>query len=165
MIPGLNDSHTHVINEKAGNYNVRWEGLPTLKRALEMLSEQAKRTPKGQWVDEHLRSADFFDVKRFKEIVFISNRCEKTDTGGDYVMLGDLTIKDITKPVRVNVGFNGMVQDPLGNEKAIFNLKGMSNRKEWGLTWNAMLEAGEMLVGDEISIHIEIQLAEEFETV
>lgn len=80
-------------------------------------------------------------------------------------MLGDLTIKDITKPVRVNVGFNGMVQDPLGNEKAIFNLKGMSNRKEWGLTWNAMLEAGEMLVGDEISIHIEIQLAEEFETV
>src|SRR5258705_7557400 len=50
LIPGIDDSHTHVINEKTSNYNVRWEAVPTLKRALEMLSEQAKRTPKGQWV-------------------------------------------------------------------------------------------------------------------
>src|SRR5580704_9781545 len=50
LIPGINDSHTHLINEKASNYNVKWDGVPTLTRALEMLSEQAKRTPKGQWV-------------------------------------------------------------------------------------------------------------------
>ena len=50
LIPGINDSHTHLINEKASNYNVKWDGVPTLARALEMLREQAKRTPTGQWV-------------------------------------------------------------------------------------------------------------------
>jgi len=108
--------------------------------------------------DEHLRSADFFDVDKIKEINFNSNTFEQTN-GGDYVLHGDLTMKGVTNPVKLDVEFGGIVKDPWGNEKAVINLQGKINRKDWGLNWNAALETGGVLVGEEITFDIEVQLA------
>ncbi|WP_143306540.1 YceI family protein [Chitinophaga vietnamensis] len=108
--------------------------------------------------DLHLKSADFFDVEQFKEITFRGNTYEKIDKGNDHILYGDLTIKGITKQVKLYVEFNGIVKDPWGNEKAVFNIEGKINRKDWGLNWNAALEAGGMLVGEEVQIDIEVQL-------
>ncbi|MBV8252347.1 MAG: YceI family protein [Chitinophaga sp.] len=113
--------------------------------------------------DEHLKSADFFDVEQFKEITFRGNTYEKLDNGADYYLYGDLTIKGITKRVKLYVEFNGIVKDPWGNEKAVFNIEGKINRKEWGLNWNAALEAGGLMVGDDVLIDIEVQLTKEEE--
>lgn len=109
--------------------------------------------------DGHLKSTDFFDAENFKEISFRGNTYEKTEHGNDYLLYGDLTIKSITRQVKLLVEFNGIVKDPWGNEKAVFNIEGKINRKDWGLNWNAALEAGGVLVGEEIQIDIEIQLA------
>jgi polyisoprenoid-binding protein YceI len=111
--------------------------------------------------DEHLKSADFFDVENFKEITFRGNTYEKTGEGGDYILYGELTIKEITKRIQLFVEFNGIVKDPMGNEKAVFNIDGKINRKDWGLNWNAALEAGGLLVGEEVVIDIEVQLAKQ----
>jgi polyisoprenoid-binding protein YceI len=108
--------------------------------------------------DEHLRSADFFDVDKGKEINFSGNTFEKTNSG-DYVLHGDLTMKGVTNPVKLDVEFGGIVKDPWGNEKAVINLQGKINRKDWGLNWNAALETGGVLVGEEITFDIEVQLA------
>lgn len=108
--------------------------------------------------DTHLKSADFFDVSNFREITFISTLIEKTSKENIYNMLGELTIKDISNPVKLDVDFGGIMTDPYGNEKAGFSIHGKINRKDWGLTWNTALESGGVLVGDEISISCEIQL-------
>jgi len=108
--------------------------------------------------DEHLRSADFFDVEKVKEISFRSNTFEKTN-GGDYALHGDLTMKGVTNAVKLDVEFGGIVKDPWGNEKAAINLQGKINRKDWGLNWNAALETGGVLVGEDINFDIEVQLA------
>ncbi len=108
--------------------------------------------------DEHLRSADFFDVENFKEISFLSTVVEKTSKENIYNLVGELTMKGITREVRLEVDFGGIMKDPWGNEKAGFSVHGKINRKDWGLMWNATLETGGVLVSDEISISCEIQL-------
>lgn len=108
--------------------------------------------------DEHLKSVDFFDVENFKEITFKGNTYEKVDKSNDYYLYGDLTMKGITRQIKLYVEFNGMVKDPWGNEKAVFNIEGNINRREWGLNWNAALEAGGVLVGEDVMIDIEVQL-------
>jgi len=108
--------------------------------------------------DGHLKSADFFDVENHKEIQFKSTSLEKTGDENIFSLNGNLTIKGITKPVKLEVEFGGLMKDPWGNEKAGLTLTGKINRKDWGLTWNAALEAGGMLVGEEIKINCEIEL-------
>lgn len=107
--------------------------------------------------DNHLKSPDFFDVEKFNEITFKSESLQKTDDD-TFVMTGDLTIKGISKKVSLNVEFNGLMKDPWGNEKAGFSLSGKINRKDWGLNWNAALETGGVLVGEEVKIQAEVQL-------
>ena len=110
--------------------------------------------------DGHLRSADFFDAENHSAITFTGAKIEKA--GGDvYTLSGDLTIRGITKPVTVNVEFAGIVVDPYGNTKAGFTVDGRISRKEFGLTWSAVTEAGQVVVSDEIRIHSEIQLVKE----
>src|SRR6185369_9729049 len=92
--------------------------------------------------DGHLKSPDFFDVENHKEITFTGNTYEKTSTEGKYILWGDLTIKGITKRIKLDVEFAGVMKDPWGNEKAGFTIQGKVNRKDWGLNWNAALEAG-----------------------
>ncbi len=106
--------------------------------------------------DNHLKSADFFDVENFPLISFSSTKFEKVDDD-EYKLTGLLTIKDISKEVELDVEFGGVNKDPWGNTKAGFSLNGKLNRKNWGLNWNAALEAGGVMVSDEVRIAAEVQ--------
>lgn len=108
--------------------------------------------------DKHLKGADFFDVEHHPQISFVSNTVENVDKDGSYALWGDLTIKGISKKIKLNVEFGGVVKDPWGNEKAGFTINGKVNRKDWGLIWNAALETGGLLVGEDVNISCEIQL-------
>ena len=108
--------------------------------------------------DGHLKSPDFFDVENHKQITFTANTYEKVDGDGSYELWGDLTIKGITKRVKLDVEFGGIMKDPWGNEKALFNINGKVNRKDWGLNWNAALEAGNVLLADDVHISCDVQL-------
>lgn len=105
--------------------------------------------------DGHLQSADFFDAANFPTITFTTDKIE----GGK--IYGNLTIKNITKPVVLDFDFGGINKDPWGNMRAGFTVSGSINRKEWELNWNAALEAGGFLVGEEVILNIEIQLIKE----
>jgi polyisoprenoid-binding protein YceI len=107
-----------------------------------------------------LHSGDFFDVAAYPSMNFVATSFKKID-GENYQLTGDLTIKDVTKPVTLAVEFGGLQKDPWGNIKAGFSINGKINRKDWGLTWNAALEAGGVLVGDDVKIHAEIQLVKQ----
>ena len=106
--------------------------------------------------DAHLKSPDFFDSANFETMTFVSKSL--TGSGDDYKLDGDLTIRGITNPVSLNVEFGGLMTDPWGNVKAGFNVDGKINRKDWGLTWNAALKAGGVLVAEEVRINAEIEL-------
>jgi polyisoprenoid-binding protein YceI len=108
--------------------------------------------------DEHLKAADFFDVKNHKQITFVGTTYEKVDSDGNYTLYGNLTIKGITKQIKLDVEFTGVMKDPWGNEKMGFIINGKINRKYFGLNWNTALEAGGFLVSDQVSINCEIQL-------
>ena len=107
--------------------------------------------------DAHLRSPDFFDSEQFPKLTFTSTRIE--GSGSNWKVTGDLTIKGVTKPVTLDVEWSGQAKDPWGNTKAGLNLSGKIDRKEWGLTWNAALETGGVLVSEEVRILCEVQLA------
>ena len=109
--------------------------------------------------DGHLRSGDFFDSEKFPKLSFKSTRFE--GSGSTWKLTGDLTIKDVTRPVTLDVEWSGQAKDPWGNTKAGLNLSGTLDRKAFGLTWNAALEAGGVLVSDEVRILAEVQLAKQ----
>ena len=100
--------------------------------------------------DEHLRGADFFDVANHPSITFASTGIK--EDGGDFVLFGDLTIKGITKPVELDLEFDGVSGDPWGGTRAGFTAEGEINRKDWGLEWNVALEGGGVLVGEKIKL-------------
>jgi polyisoprenoid-binding protein YceI len=107
--------------------------------------------------DTHLKSADFFDVGNYPKITFIGSGLK--DLGDDmYELTGNLVIKGVTKKVVLPVEFGGLMTDPWGNVKAGFSIGGKINRKEWGLNWNAALEAGGVLLSDEVKIICDVQL-------
>ncbi|EMR04730.1 YceI family protein [Cesiribacter andamanensis] len=110
--------------------------------------------------DTHLKSPDFFDAANHGQIRFEGNRYEKV-SGNEYKLHGDLTIRGTTKPVTVNVDFGGIVVDPYGQTKAGFTVTGKINRKEFGLSWNAVTEAGSVVVSDEIRLNCEVQLVKQ----
>lgn len=109
--------------------------------------------------DTHLKSADFFDAGNHKQLIFTGQKYQKS--GDEYQLTGDLSIRGITKPLILNVEFSGIVVDPYGQTKAGFTIDGKVSRKEFGLQWNAVTEAGQVVVSDEIKIHCEIQLVKQ----
>jgi polyisoprenoid-binding protein YceI len=111
--------------------------------------------------DGHLKSADFFDVEKYPSLTFRGISFQKSEKHGIYVLQGDLTIKGITRAVVLDVEFNGTMKDPWGNHKAGYTVTGKINRKEWGLNWNAMLEAGGVLVSDDVTINCDVQLVKQ----
>ncbi|MHC2990295.1 hypothetical protein OB13_01330 [Pontibacter sp. HJ8] len=110
--------------------------------------------------DTHLKSPDFFDADNHSEIRFVGKTYENVG-GNDFKLHGDLTVRDITKPVTVQVEYGGTVVDPYGQTKAGFTVTGKISRKEFGLTWNAVTEAGSVVVSDEIRLNAEIQLVKQ----
>lgn len=108
--------------------------------------------------DAHLKSADFFDVEKFPVLEFEGNGMVQKDEE-NYELNGDLTIKGITKPVKLSVEYGGLMTDPWGNKKAGFSVTGEINRKDWGMVWNAALEAGGVLVADKVKILCDVEFA------
>jgi polyisoprenoid-binding protein YceI len=106
--------------------------------------------------DGHLKSADFFEVETFGEWTFVST--EVRAEGSDYVIVGDLTIHGVTKSVELATEFNGTATDPFGNERAGFEATTTFSRKDFGLTWNAALEAGGVLVSDKVAIALDVSV-------
>ena len=107
--------------------------------------------------DGHLKGADFFDVENFPTMSFTSTAV-KPD-GGDWRLVGDLTIKGVTNPVEFELEFEGVNTDPWGNQKAAFSAKTEVNRKDWGLEWNVALETGGVLVSEKVKLELDIQAA------
>lgn len=107
--------------------------------------------------DNHLKSADFFEVEKFPKLSFVSTGVKKTGEGS-YVVSGDFTIKDVTKTIDLDVEYSGLMKDPWGNTRTGFVITGKINRKDFGLTWNAALETGGVLVGEEVKFNIDVQL-------
>jgi len=105
--------------------------------------------------DNHLRSADFLEVEKYPEIKFRSTRIEGSRK--EFKLTGDLTIRDVTRPVTLDVTFEGQTKDPWGGERVGFSASGKIDRRDFGLTWNVVLEAGGLTVGNDIKINIEVQ--------
>ena len=107
--------------------------------------------------DAHLRSADFFDAENHPYITFTTKRLEPKG-GDDYKLIGDLTIRGITKEIALDGEVTGPVKDPWGGTRYGISAQGKVNRKDFGLTWNGVLEAGGLLVGDDVKLSIETEL-------
>jgi polyisoprenoid-binding protein YceI len=105
--------------------------------------------------DGHLRTNDFFDIEEFPTMTFTSTGI--TGSGPDYELAGDLTIKGVTKPVTFDLEFGGVGKDPWGNTRAGFTLTGTINRKDFGMAYNAVLETGGIMVGEKVSIELDIE--------
>jgi polyisoprenoid-binding protein YceI len=110
--------------------------------------------------DEHLRNADFFEAENYPRITFRSTKVERADED-TFDVYGDLTIKNITHPVKLTVEYSGLAKDHWGNIKAGFTINGKINRKDWGISYNAVLETGGLALGEEVKINGEMQLVKE----
>lgn len=114
---------------------------------------------KNEQRDAHLKSDDFFNAEQFPKLIFKSTSIEKA--GDEYKLHGDLTIRDITKPVTLNVEFNGAAKDPWGYERAGFEVTGKINRKEYGLKWSAVTEAGGLVVDDVVKLQMNVEFVKQ----
>jgi polyisoprenoid-binding protein YceI len=105
--------------------------------------------------DIHLKSPDFFDAEKFPAIKFNGKVIKDED---DYVLAGELTIRDVTRPVELKAEFSGIATGRFGDKRAGFEVTGKINRKDFGLTWNILAEGGGLVVGEDIKLHFDIQL-------
>jgi polyisoprenoid-binding protein YceI len=112
--------------------------------------------------DGHLKSADFFDVAKYPELRFVGRRIDPR-SHGEIDVVGDLTIKGITREVVLRVEQHGQARDPWGNQRAAFSAKTSIDRKDFGLTWNQVLETGGVMVGDRVEIEAEIEAVKQVE--
>jgi polyisoprenoid-binding protein YceI len=128
----------------------------TLEARIETASIDTREAKR----DEHLRSADFFDAEKYPYLVFKSRRIERGGNGR-YRIIGDLTIRDVTKEVVLDTEFVGTGKNPWGAAVAAFSAETKIDRKEFGLNWNAALETGGVLVGDEVKIQMEVELTKQ----
>ena len=163
----LDPSHSEVafsvrhmmISKVRGGFGVKSATLIAPENPLEVsitASVDATSLDTGdEGRDAHLRSADFFDVENHPSLEFVSTGVRVE--GGDFLVDGDLTIRGITKPVTFELDFNGFGVDPWGNYKAGASATTTINREDFGLTWNAALETGGVLVGKDVTINLDLQ--------
>ncbi|HSD08829.1 YceI family protein [Flavobacterium sp.] len=109
--------------------------------------------------DNHLKSGDFFDAENYPKLTF--KLTSLTKNGDDYKLTGDLTLKGVTKSVTLPAEISGLMKDPWGNTKVGINIDGKINRKDWGLNYNAALEAGGVLISEDVRLNIELQLVKQ----
>lgn len=110
--------------------------------------------------DAHLKSDDFFNAEAYPMLSFQSTSFEKVNDT-QYKLVGDFTIRDTTKSIELDVNYFGQMVDPYGNTKAGFEINGSINRKDFGLKWSAVTEAGGIVVSDEVKLHLNVQLAKQ----
>ncbi len=128
--------------------------------AIQFNAEVKSISTNNEQRDTHLKSADFFEAEKFPTINFVSTSLVPK-TGSDYELNGDLTIKGVTKSVKLNVEFGGTMTDFYGQNKAGFEISGKFNRSDFGLTWSAVTEAGGVVVSDEIKLNMAVQMVKQ----
>jgi polyisoprenoid-binding protein YceI len=146
---------TGYFREFSVNVKTESDDFTTAKIEFEAMTASVDTNQTDR--DNHLRSGDFFESDKFPVLQFQSEKMKKIDDT-NYKLTGNLTVKDITKPVTLDVEYGGTMKDPWGNQKAGFSLNGKINRKDWNLNWNTALETGGVLVSDEVRIFCEVQL-------
>lgn len=159
---GINFAVRHMVVARTRGKFGKWQGAvhwdeadPTRSR-VEVSIEAASIDTGVAERDAHLRSADFLDVANHPAIHFASTNIESR--GGDrYTLHGELTIRGVTREVALDVEAGGSAVDPWGNQRAGFNARATLDRREFGLTWNQVLEAGGVLVGDKVEVEIELE--------
>jgi polyisoprenoid-binding protein YceI len=159
---GINFSIRHMVVSKVRGRFARYTGTvdlddADLTRSFVEATIDASSIDTGTLQrDDHLRSPDFFDVEKYPELRFRSTRIEKV-SGDRYRVVGDLTIRDVTREVSLDVEYGGRATDPWGNERIGFLASMSLDRKDFGLQWNQLLEAGGVLVGDRVEVELEVQ--------
>lgn len=129
---------------------------PISASQVEVVIEAASFSSGDEARDGHVRGEDFLDVERYPSLTFKGS--DPRPSGSGWILPGDLTIRDVTRPVELAVEALGVIADPWGNEKAAFSATTQIDREEFGITWNAALEAGGVLVGNTVRIEIDVQL-------
>jgi polyisoprenoid-binding protein YceI len=159
---GINFSVRHMVVSKVRGKFGKFSGVVNLddddltRSQVQIAIDAASiDTGIGQR-DDHLRSADFFDAAQYPELRFQSSRIERV-ADDRYRVVGQLTIRDTTKEVTLDVEYGGRAKDPWGNDRTGFTAKTVIDRKEFGLNWNQVLEAGGVLVGDRVEIELEVE--------
>jgi len=127
---------------------------------INLTAAMASITTNNEQRDGHLLTSDFFEVEKYPELRFTSTKIEKVDDD-TFSLYGELTLKGVTKPVKLNVEYNGVTKDPWGGERAGFLVTGKINRSEWGVNFNGVLETGGVVLSEEVRINSEIQLVKQ----
>ena len=159
---GIHFSVRHMVVSKVRGRFAKYTGAVNLddddltRSTVEVTIDAASIDTGVADRDKHLRSPDFFDVERFPELRFQSKRVEKL-ADARYRVIGDLTIRDVTREVALDVEYGGQAKDPWGNERAGFVARASIDRKDFGLQWNQVLETGGVLVGDRVEIELDVQ--------
>ena len=154
MISNVSGSFKNV------NAEVISEGTDFSTAQINLSAEMASISTNNEQRDAHLRNSDFFEVEKYPEMTFQSTKVEKVDSD-TYALYGELTMKGVTKPVRLNVEYNGVTKDPWGGERAGFFVTGKINRSDWGVNFNGVLETGGVMLSEEVKINSEIQLVKQ----
>ena len=123
---------------------------------VDVAIKTASINTKSESRDEHLKSVDFFNTDAYPTIRFKTTEIEKT-ADDEYKLTGDLTVKDVTKPATFVAEFGGLAKDPWGNQKVGYTVNGKINRQDFGLTWNAALETGGVMVSEDVKFHADVQ--------
>lgn len=159
---GIHFSVRHMVFAKVRGRFANWSGTVELdendiSRSVVDVEIDAGSIDTGVTDrDNHLRSGDFFDAEAFPKLRFRSKRIESV--GGErYQIVGDLTIRGVTREVVLETEYGGQAKDPWGNQRAAFTATTSLNRKDFGLTWNQVLETGGLLVGERVDIELEVQ--------
>lgn len=154
--------HMMISNVKGEftNFAVEVAGEDIFKSDVSVTIDASSINTNNTDRDNHLKSGDFFDVENHKDITFKSVSFKKKDDD-EYELTGVLTIKGVSNNVTLDVEFGGINKDPWGNEKAGLSINGKLNRKNWGLNWNAALEAGGVLVSEEVRIAGDLQFTKQ----
>jgi polyisoprenoid-binding protein YceI len=151
-----------VISKTTGKFNefsgaVKFDGKNFAAGSVEITVQIASIDTDNEKRDDHLRSPEFFDAEKFATMNFKSKKVTAGE-GNEFTIVGDLTIKGVTKEVEFAAEFNGAVDDPWGNSRAGFSAATEINRQDFGLTWSKTLEAGGLIVGDKVGITLEIEV-------
>lgn len=143
------------FNDYTATLEVERDDDPTTAR-LEVVIRTASIDTGADDRDNHLRSDDFFGAEQYPEMRFVGTSIERRGPN-EYRVTGDLTIRDVTKPITLDAEVEGPISDPFGNERIGVTLTGQLNRFEWNLRWNAAIETGGLIVGDAIKIQVEAE--------
>jgi polyisoprenoid-binding protein YceI len=172
----IDASHSQAV------FSVKHMMFSTVRGQFNVLSGHLhidEQNPQNSWVDAqvdatsidtrderrdgHLRSPDFFDVENYPALTFKSTKVEHVE-GSEYRVLGDLTLHGVTRPVAFKAEYHGQGKNPWGQQVAGLSAKTKINRKDWGLNWNQALEAGGVLVSEDVNIEIDLEVANKGET-